>query len=551
MSTKIEITPLRFNKPSHTRPQRSKTDRTNYRKEKALEEYIQVTTTLNISANRALDDRRRFIRPKSARKPSLNSVVEAFSPPKRRGTVSGIDSRCWTQREPDRIYSARSSLVVDVSEAMIGVVGRENTGKTTLVHLLATGKIIEGLDYERSKVIPIEKSDFISAQTSIVDFSNDTMFKLDTHKKRYLNINCFICVFGLDDKNSFEDIKGVVSTLKEYRDSEIILVGNKMDLPRKVSYKEASSFASLNSIVYVEVSCTEHDNILELETFMYKLSEASARKLSARKATEKSDSSQNPFPMIEKILKSELSINIEKFTYFTRCLPEYPENLDLLLTKQFLIVLRDGILTSFSLENGELVNSIEDYDPKGITIHESQLYFINNCSILIYNLNLQNKVEEIDLEEKIISFSIIKGSLYIATESGKIILVDSEDYKPSTLLNTRREIRYIRSSSVYMVILFEESIEIYNISDMDLQATITLPQNFNPIYLSRIHFESKIYINSQSGSLEIDIVNKVIDTEDHIKIGKLERCASKLSRRMWAHMKIKGNQLLITLTPVQ
>ena len=69
--------------------------------------------------------------------------------------------------------------------------------------------------------------------------------------------------FDVSNRESYEEIKDWISRLKENIDGvPIFLIGNKIDLERKVTYEEAFQFANQENLVaYIETSAKKRINI--------------------------------------------------------------------------------------------------------------------------------------------------------------------------------------------------------------------------------------------------------------------------------------------------
>ncbi|CAI8042046.1 Ras-like protein (Fragment) [Geodia barretti] len=68
----------------------------------------------------------------------------------------------------------------------------------------------------------------------------------------------FLIVFAIDNMKSFEDIdsyRGQIRRVKDADDIPMLLVGNKIDLPRRdVDQKLASTYAKTHNMPYIETS---------------------------------------------------------------------------------------------------------------------------------------------------------------------------------------------------------------------------------------------------------------------------------------------------------
>ena len=78
----------------------------------------------------------------------------------------------------------------------------------------------------------------------------------------------FVFVFDISDKSTYVFIKNYLSIYKrlsEENDALMILVGNKVDLPkRKVDKEEAENFAKENELEFIETSVVNNEGLNEL-----------------------------------------------------------------------------------------------------------------------------------------------------------------------------------------------------------------------------------------------------------------------------------------------
>lgn len=75
----------------------------------------------------------------------------------------------------------------------------------------------------------------------------------------------FLCVFAIDNMKSFEDVesyRGQIRRVKDAEDIPMILVGNKIDLPRKeVENKVAQGYAKNHRMPYIETSAKTRQGV--------------------------------------------------------------------------------------------------------------------------------------------------------------------------------------------------------------------------------------------------------------------------------------------------
>ena len=159
----------------------------------------------------------------------------------------------------------------------IGILGKYNTGNFSIWHWSFKGRYIrfferfgpgtDGMAYEVN----------VKNKNYIIDFQFPAgQQKFDCLSNRFiLNKNCFIFVFDITNRASFDDIKNKYYINAKKLDIKVkhfwVLVGNKSDLryKRKVSYEEANTFAKEKNMEYFEVSVKSGDNMEKLFDYIY------------------------------------------------------------------------------------------------------------------------------------------------------------------------------------------------------------------------------------------------------------------------------------------
>ncbi|NVM04497.1 MAG: GTP-binding protein [Candidatus Helarchaeota archaeon] len=147
------------------------------------------------------------------------------------------------------------------------ILGNESVGKTSILRRFIEKKFDE--DYKSTIGVGIQKkayklSDNISVILNIWDLSGQMMFR--NIRKTYLEgSDSAVIVYDVTRPRTFEDISNWLEELKEALPPEhkflTILVGNKIDLERKVSNKKAKDLAKSLNIPYLETSAKTGDNV--------------------------------------------------------------------------------------------------------------------------------------------------------------------------------------------------------------------------------------------------------------------------------------------------
>ena len=171
------------------------------------------------------------------------------------------------------------SFKIKITKFNVMILGDSQVGKSSMIGNL------KGKEFDE-----------VGLSTTGIDFINDTAtfdgkeytFKIfDTAgQERYKSISTqqiklgdgFVVVYSVDFPNSFIQIKNWIDTIEEEVDitkKPILLVANKVDLERKISYKEGYEFASNRNIKYIETSAKTGFNIKkafnEIYTDIYNL----------------------------------------------------------------------------------------------------------------------------------------------------------------------------------------------------------------------------------------------------------------------------------------
>jgi len=99
------------------------------------------------------------------------------------------------------------------------------------------------------------------------DTSGLVIFR-DITKSYFWMPNGFLLVFDLHNRYTFDSIQTWINTIKDSRNSsvDLVLVGNKSDLPLAVSHDEIRELSEKNNIPYFLISakdCNQVDSIFE------------------------------------------------------------------------------------------------------------------------------------------------------------------------------------------------------------------------------------------------------------------------------------------------
>ncbi len=145
--------------------------------------------------------------------------------------------------------------------------GDSGVGKTSLVN-----RFVEGIfphDFRQTIGVNILSHTYTfmdnKVKLTLFDLGAQKFFQR-VRKTYYLGSNAAIIVFDLNNRESFLNVASWREEFEKYVDCDyiLVLVGNKSDLERKVSTKEAQDLARLWNVVYIETSALEGENVEEM-----------------------------------------------------------------------------------------------------------------------------------------------------------------------------------------------------------------------------------------------------------------------------------------------
>lgn len=138
------------------------------------------------------------------------------------------------------------------------IIGDSGVGKTSILNRFSTDTFNEsfistiGVDFKIKKV-NVNGND---VKLQVWDTAGQERFRTIT-SSYYRGAHGIIIVFDVSDKDSFLNVDHWIKEIDSYcinRNIQKILIGNKIDLERKVTYEEANYMAIKYGITYLEVS---------------------------------------------------------------------------------------------------------------------------------------------------------------------------------------------------------------------------------------------------------------------------------------------------------
>ncbi|MBM10423.1 MAG: hypothetical protein CMF69_12815 [Magnetovibrio sp.] len=193
------------------------------------------------------------------------------------------------------------------------LVGDPNVGKTTLLATL-NNKYIPQI-YE-----PTIGVEFASTTTTVHDNNIVKSHIWDTAGQEYFNaitkyyfrnIAGAIFVFDLSRPNTFKRIKYWLNELKNVNKLpfKMMLIGNKNDLERKISYSIANAFANKYNMLYYEC-CAHKDKFFYYNHFINSIYSSLPEKITSGMGVKILPQQQPPYIHIQPKTKSNICCQI-------------------------------------------------------------------------------------------------------------------------------------------------------------------------------------------------------------------------------------------------
>eukprot|EP01112_Ceratiomyxa_fruticulosa_P022540 TRINITY_DN828_c0_g1_i1.p1 TRINITY_DN828_c0_g1~~TRINITY_DN828_c0_g1_i1.p1 ORF type:complete len:196 (-),score=27.73 TRINITY_DN828_c0_g1_i1:112-699(-) len=164
-------------------------------------------------------------------------------------------------------------VMMGFDNCKLSVLGSTGVGKTSIVQRFVNGTWVDKVEESVEDVYRKETTyDSYTWNLEILD-TVDKDENFETRQKFVQASKGYICVFSIDDRNSFESLK-VLHNYDVFPESDvsksILIVGNKSDLDkeRAVSTSEGQELAKSYSAQYIEVSAKNNVNIEKIFHFL-------------------------------------------------------------------------------------------------------------------------------------------------------------------------------------------------------------------------------------------------------------------------------------------
>ena len=154
-------------------------------------------------------------------------------------------------------------MAEDMMLLKILVIGESAVGKSALLlryteNTFTTSFMTTiGVDF-KNKIIEIDGH---KVKLQIWDTAGQEKFKAIT-KAYYRGAHGILVVFDIANQDSFSHTESWIESIREANtEIDILLIGNKADLPRQVSREDAQALADKFNIKYYETSAKENENV--------------------------------------------------------------------------------------------------------------------------------------------------------------------------------------------------------------------------------------------------------------------------------------------------
>lgn len=170
-------------------------------------------------------------------------------------------------------------------QIQIGLVGRENVGKSALIHKFVRGEKLSEYNPTEYDVCTHEMTVNGKKVTVRIGDAGGGPSNSENMDKNIMESTCFIFVYDITNKETFDEmqkIKARITQVKKQTDFPMVLVGNKSDLnqERAVQTKDGTTLSQSMHCRFFETSTVAGTNVNE--AFVAVVSEVQGKKVSAK-----------------------------------------------------------------------------------------------------------------------------------------------------------------------------------------------------------------------------------------------------------------------------
>ncbi len=174
------------------------------------------------------------------------------------------------------------------------LIGEASVGKTSILNRFILKNFSESynctiVSYFKKQSILIDP--YTEAQLNIWDTCGQERYKSVT-KQFYIGTQGVILIYDINNKKSFEVLNHWINEIKSntMNNISLLIVGNKADLERKVSFNELKNFSENKGLNYIEVSAK---NGINIDLIFEKISKEMIDKLKTEDDNNKNDNKES------------------------------------------------------------------------------------------------------------------------------------------------------------------------------------------------------------------------------------------------------------------
>ena len=197
----------------------------------------------------------------------LCPIPNCKNPKIRKKNIEDFPISNYVIKEINKIFNIKSEEVENCQKYTIITLGNSEVGKTSIFQRLVNNKFLENYQCTIGLQYFIYYLNYKAKNYQLYFADTSGMEKYKTITKNYLqNGDAVLFVYDINNKDSFDSLEDWYKFYKDFGEKEIkgMIIGNKYDLPRKVSLEEASKFAKKYNLSYCEISCKLDKNMKKM-----------------------------------------------------------------------------------------------------------------------------------------------------------------------------------------------------------------------------------------------------------------------------------------------
>ena len=147
------------------------------------------------------------------------------------------------------------------------LLGSTGVGKSNILLRITEGKFDSQIEATTAVDYRKKQFDLDGSSISVAIYDFPPLSSINRKNKNLLKTcNGIICVYSIENKESFEEAKAVMKEVNIFRDakSTVLILGNKVDsAERQIAFEEAENLCLKEKACFMEVSAKNDINIKE------------------------------------------------------------------------------------------------------------------------------------------------------------------------------------------------------------------------------------------------------------------------------------------------